>query len=304
MTVSERLAGVLRQPGGFALQVLRAFQANQGLLLAGAVAYYTLLSGVPLLILMVIGLSHVVPPGELLETVRHALEFIVPGQSWAVVRELEFFMQHRQVVGGFLLVTMLFFSALAFKVLESAFSVVFLHRVEKRGRHWAVSLALPVGYILFLTAALFMGTLTFVNLAAMGEESIRLFGHSFSLGGASRLTLYVLGIAAEIVLLTSLYWFMPVGRMPLRHALMGGATAGLLWEGVRRALVWYFSSLSQVNVVYGSLTTAIVVLLMLEIAATLLLLGAQVIAEYERIGLPGKAGPVPMRTDSVPQAGP
>jgi membrane protein len=50
-----------------------------------------------------------------------------------------------------------------------------------------------------------------------------------------------------------------------------------------------FRTLSQVNVVYGSLTTAIVVLLSLEVAATLLLLGAQVIAEYERIEIgPGR----------------
>ena len=63
-------------------------------------------------------------------------------------------------------------------------------------------------------------------------------------------------------------------------------------------LVWYFATLSQVNVVYGSLTTAIVVLLSLEIAATLLLLGAQVISEYERIGLPPESQPAnPLRTD-------
>jgi uncharacterized BrkB/YihY/UPF0761 family membrane protein len=49
--------------------------------------------------------------------------------------------------------------------------------------------------------------------------------------------------------------------------------------------------------VYGSLTTAIVVLLSLEIAATLLLLGAQVISEYERIGTAGQDAPAqPMRT--------
>ena len=76
---------------------------------------------------------------------------------------------------------------------------------------------------------------------------------------------------------------MPVGRLSAQHALIGGATAGLLWELIRPALGWYFGTLSQVNVVYGSLTTAIVVLLSLEVAATLLLLGAQVIAEYERI---------------------
>jgi len=49
-------------------------------------------------------------------------------------------------------------------------------------------------------------------------------------------------------------------------------------------LVWYFSTLSQVGRVYGSLTTAIVVLLSLEIAATLLLFGAQIIADFERGG--------------------
>jgi membrane protein len=48
--------------------------------------------------------------------------------------------------------------------------------------------------------------------------------------------------------------------------------------------VWYFATLSQISTVYGSLTTAIVVLLSLELGATLLLVGAQVIAEYERVG--------------------
>ena len=62
--------------------------------------------------------------------------------------------------------------------------------------------------------------------------------------------------------------------------------------------MWYFATLSQVGTLYGSLTTAIVVLLSLEIGATLLLLGAQVIAEYERIGSePAKAAPEPVRFD-------
>ena len=48
------------------MRVLRAFRANQGLLLAGAVAYYTLLSIVPLLILMVIALSQIIDQGDTL----------------------------------------------------------------------------------------------------------------------------------------------------------------------------------------------------------------------------------------------
>jgi uncharacterized BrkB/YihY/UPF0761 family membrane protein len=48
-------------------------------------------------------------------------------------------------------------------------------------------------------------------------------------------------------------------------------------------LVWYFSKLSLVNVIYGSFATAIIILVSLEVGAIILLLGAQVIAEYERI---------------------
>src|SRR6202040_2900862 len=72
----------------FALRVLKGFRANQGLLLAGAVAYYTLLSLIPLLILMLIGLSHVIDQSRLLATMTEYLDFIVPGQSSALVGEL------------------------------------------------------------------------------------------------------------------------------------------------------------------------------------------------------------------------
>ena len=65
---------------------------------------------------------------------------------------------------------------------------------------------------------------------------------------------------------------------------LSSTTIAVLWEVTRHVLTWYFATLSQVSVVYGSLTTAIIVLLSLEFAAILLLFGAQVIAEYERIG--------------------
>ncbi len=282
--IPTRAGEILKNPLAFALQVLKAFQANQGLLLAGAVAYYALLSIVPLLILMVIVLSHVIDQAELLATLRRALEYVVPGQSKEVVQELRDFLDNSAAVGWVLFATMLFFSSLAFKVLENAISVIFLHRVAVRRRHWVVSLLLPFGYILFIGALLFVGTYVLADLLAMGTWNIVLEGHSWSLGGVSRLALYFVGIVGEILLISSIYYFMPVGRLSISHALIGGATAGILWEIIRHALVWYFSTLSQVNVVYGSLTTAIIVLLSFEIVATLLLLGAQVIAEYERFG--------------------
>ncbi|MGE4242593.1 YihY/virulence factor BrkB family protein [Ramlibacter sp.] len=281
--ISPAAAHVLASPAAFARQVLAGFKKNQGLLLAGAVAYYALLSVVPLLILAVIALSHVVDQRELLETLGRYLEWVMPGQSRAVVAELSSFVTHRGVIGWVLLLTMLFFSSLAFTVLEKAMSVIFLHRFAVRRRHFLVSALLPYCYIVCLAFGLLVMTIVAGMLETMGDRMLFFLGFEWSLKGVSGVLLYLLGLIGEIVLLSSVYMVMPVGRLSWRHALLGGATAALLWEVTRHVLVWYFSTLSQVSVVYGSLTTAIVVLFSLEIAAGLLLLGAQVISEYERI---------------------
>ena len=293
---------ILHHPGAFALQVVKAFRANQGLLLAGAVAYYALLSIVPLLILTVIALTRFIDQADLLQTIGRYLAWLLPGQAPAIVRELGHFLEHRDSVGWVVLATMLFFSSLAFTVLENAMSVIFMHRVAVRKRRFAFSVLMPYLFILSLGVGLLIVTLVSGSLQMIGQESVNLFGRDWSLRGLSGALPYLLGLVGEIFVLTAVYLVMPVGRLKLGHALLGGVTAALLWELTRHILVWYFSTLSQVNVVYGSLTTAIVVLLSLEIAATLLLFGAQVISEYERLGRPHSATAAPrsFRTAAVP----
>src|SRR5947208_14176801 len=105
------------------------------------------------------------------------------------------------------------------------------------------------------------------KLATMAARDITLFGVPHSLSEVSDYLLYRLGVAGEILILTSIYLVMPVGRLSFRHALIGGVSAGLLWEFTRHVLVWYYSTISQVRLVYGSFATAIAVLLSVEIAA-------------------------------------
>jgi YihY family inner membrane protein len=287
----SRAAQVLQDPWDFVCRVLRSFRAHQGMLLAGAVAYYALLSIVPLLILSVIALSHYLPEDAVLQTLAHYLEWLMPGQSGAIVAELHNFMAHRHVIGWVLLVSMLFFSSLAFTVLENAMSVIFHHRVAIRRRHFMISALLPYAYILSLGLGLLLVTLVAGSLQAMGAREVHFLGRSWSLDGPSGVLLYLIGLGGEVFVLASVYMVMPVGRLSWRHALIGAVIAALLWELSRHVLLWYFNTLSQISTVYGSLTTAIAVLLSLEVAAALLLLGAQVIAEYERTGHAPAAAP-------------
>lgn len=274
---------ILNHPIAFALQTIRGFNRNQGMLMAGAVAYYALLSVLPLLILSVIALSRFVSQDELLVTLGRYLEWLVPSQSQAVLVDVSSFLDNRVAIGVVLLATMVFFSSLAFSVLEKAMSIIFPHRGLVKKRHFAVSAILPYLFALFLCISMLGLTVAAVILQSLSQESVNFMGHVWSLSGVSGLLLYLLGFSMEVFIVTSLYLVLPVGVVRIRHALIGGFVTTLLWEILRHILFWYFSTLSKASIVYGSLTTAVVALFSMEIAATLLLLGAQVISEYERL---------------------
>lgn len=267
----------------FVTGVLKSFRANQGLLLSGAVAYYTLLSIVPLFTLLLVVLSHVVPERQLVETLEQYLQLMVPGQSAAIVEQITLFLSEREVVSWLIAFVLLFFSSIAFSVLENAMSVIFFHRVNVQRRHFMISAIIPYLFILALGVGFLLMTLVATGLQAMEDTTLPLFGLELPLGGFAHAAVYLVGLGGQILILSSIYMVMPVGRLSWRKALLGGTAAGLVWELSRHVLVWYFSTLSFVNVVYGSLATVIVLLLGLEVAALVLLLGAQVIAEYERL---------------------
>src|SRR5271167_2695340 len=94
LTSRTRAATVLKHPGAFAIRVLKSFRANQGYLLAGAVAYNTLLSILPLLILILVVLANFVDETALLTTLDRYLDLVVPGQSEAIMGELAPFREH------------------------------------------------------------------------------------------------------------------------------------------------------------------------------------------------------------------
>jgi len=271
---STRASLVINRPLQFAWQVFNGFRANQGFLLAGAIAYYTLLSIIPMMALILVVLSQFQEPRELLNVLHEYLMIITPGQSEVLLAQAQVFLHNRKVIGTLGFGLLLFFSAFAFTALENAMSVIFFHRVAIRRRRFLLSALIPYIYILLLT----------IGLLIVSLVSGYLRSHAWSQGGVETLMIYLLGISGEVALLTSLYLVMPVGRLSLQYALMGGVTATLLWEVTRHILIWYFSTLSLVNVIYGTFSAAIVILVSLEAAAIILLLGGQVIAEYERLG--------------------
>ena len=81
MSVQAREDRVLMRPCRLLVKALRGFRDNQGMLLSGAVAYYTLLSIIPLLIVILIALSHFIDEERLLQTISAHLDMVIPSYA-------------------------------------------------------------------------------------------------------------------------------------------------------------------------------------------------------------------------------
>ncbi len=266
----------------FLLRVGRHFISNNGLLLAGAVAYYTLLSIVPLSILALIVLTQFIEERQLILTLSTYLEMAVPGYAATLTEQASAFLENRKVVGIIGFLVMLFFSSAAFSMLESAMSVIFYQQDRIIRRRFFISAIIPYAYIFVMGFGIVLVSFIVGAIATLESRHLTILGWSLNLGGATGSALTLLGIIGEVLILTSIYLVMPVVRVRFRHALIGGLIATVLWEITRRVLIWYYATVSMVNVIYGSIAITVVALISIEVVAVILLLGAQVIVELER----------------------
>jgi len=272
----------------FLLRVFSHFSRNKGFLLASGIAYNMLLSLVPLIAVFLSLVSRVIDQDKVLGIVNTELELFLPGQAEKLTDDISSFLDQPNLFGGIGLIVLLFFSSLAFRMLQDALEVVFARpRALRKNRTFLFSAALPYIYVAVVGMVLLTLSVVVISVEALAGTETQILG--YYVGNMPGMILYVSGIVSEIVLFSSLYRVMPVSKVGFRRALIGGVTATVLWEIVRRILVWWFATMSLVSVVYGSLAAVIIVLLTLEIAAIIVLLSGQVIAELqhsEDAGLP------------------
>jgi membrane protein len=284
--VVARTFRFLRRLGGFTLRVVRDFLRNRGLLLASALGYNTLLSIVPLFALVIVALSSIVEPGVLMQAIATPIEALLPGQGNAVTEVFSAFVERRKVIGGVGVLVLLFFSALAFRVLDDSIGILF-HRQRRRAPHPLRAFLLPLAYVATIGIGILALTFVMTWFDALPESGVRLLGLDVAPSTAVPLV-KTLAFVGLVMLLSSFYAVMPRAGVRTRRAFIGGLVAAVLWEATRYVMTWYFSSLSLVDVVYGSLGTVVVLLLGLEVAAIILLLGAQTIAELEHAAEHGR----------------
>jgi membrane protein len=254
--------------------ILRKFFADRGTHLAAMIAYFALLSFVPLLFLSLalLGAAHQADPGSFF--VRELARTFPSTSVDSILNAVQKIRANATVLGlvgaGFLL-----WSSLSlFSVLESAFNIVYdrPNRPFLRGK--ALATMMMVGSLAFLFASLVIGSI--------GAELLRRyfgFGNNAVIAYAISVGVSLIGV---FIFLASAYVVLTNDRLTWREVLPGAVVAAVLLEATFQFLP-AFVRISKHNPVLQTLSGPAVLLVWLYVMANVIVLGAEV-NWYRRYG--------------------
>ncbi|MGH2971061.1 MAG: YihY/virulence factor BrkB family protein [Gaiellaceae bacterium] len=243
------------------------FFADRGTHLAAMVAYFALLSFVPLvfLALSLLGLAHRADASDFL--VRE-LQQAFPGSSLQSILTLVHRVQGNAatlgIIGG---VGLLWSSLSLFSVLESAFNIVYgrPNRPFLRGK--TVAATLMVSVLVTLFASLVIG--------ALGVDVLKRYAPGFI---SDHAVAYVLSVAVSLLgvflFLLAVYRLLPNAQLTVREVLPGAVMGAIVLEASFQILP-VFVRFADVNVTLRVLGGPAILLLWLYVMANVIVIGAE-----------------------------
>jgi membrane protein len=259
----------------------RAFSQDGCMNLSAALAFYTILSLIPYLFLLVSAAGYLLGSSE--EGHRIAVVFfdrVFPQASALILREVRAISHRAEVLGWVGFLSMIWTASVIFSSLEYAMGVVF--RVEKR-RNILRSKLLALLMIPASAGIFFLSFLVSAFAGTAESYYLRLFGVAFA---RSEFLEFLVGYLFPYLILaaafTAIYKIIPNTSISFRHALAGGAGCAFLFEAAKHFLTWYFQRSHQYSVVYGSLEAIVILVVSAFYSSSVLLFCAEVVSAYRR----------------------
>ena len=270
--------------GGW-LSILRAtwreFQDDDGLAMAAAIAYYTLFSFFPLVLLMITVSSFFFTSATAQKGVIAWLERYIPTSGELVRANIGQILRVRGTVSivallGFLWSASGVFTALD-RVINRAWDVTELRPFWQQ-KLLAFSMIVGAGGLLLVSivSTTFFNVIRRLRLPFTGW---RLFGKWLMF---PKLLSTLLPVTLTILIFLLLYRILPNTTVRWSDVWLGALLTGLGWESAKYLFTWYLTNFASYNLVYGSVALIIVFLAWSYYTGVILILGAEFTAEYAK----------------------
>lgn len=247
--------------------VISKFFADRGTHLAAMIAYFALLSFVPLLFLALalLGLVHEANPNSFF--VRE-LSKVFPSTSVHSILKAVRAIQDNATALGLVGAAFLLWSSLSFfSVLESAFNIVY----GRPNRGWLHGKALATLMMVGSLVALFLSLV----VGSVGQEILKRYAGFAGNETFARVIAILVSLFGLFAFLTSAYYVLTNVEMTVREVLPGALTAAIVLEATFQVLPQYVEA-SKHNPVLQTLSGPAVLLVWLYVMANVIVFGAEV----------------------------
>jgi membrane protein len=262
-------------------EVARNFAEDQLPIAAAGIAFYLLLSLVPLLLLVVSIAAFFVSQAQIQTAMSALAASFGPTTGSALQNQLMSLVSNRGVLTGLALIGALWAGSQVFVVMETALNNIW--QVEERRPFWASrGLALVMVVIAGVLTILAVALAFAVQILARFDFNIPVIGIALPpvLFTIVSLLLLVLVITGTFLLL---YWLLPVKKTSLWHMFPGALTAAVLYVAAMQGFSWYATNIADYSVLYGSIGGVVLLLLWFYYSAFIMLFGAEMAAvKYRR----------------------
>jgi membrane protein len=264
----------IRATGRVAWRAFMRFQDHHGPDRAAAVAYYTLLSLVPLLIFLIsLGMAVLGSFDAAFQGSMLLVRGVVIHLSPASVEALRTFVTQASRFHWPGLLLLAWTARRIFASLFSALETVFGVPGRSFAKHNLVALSMVM-----VTGVALLLTMAFTMLSATSEGLMLRLRSSGELRNLSVVLSHVLPLAVTFAFFFVIYRFVPRKATDGRHAAVGAILATTLWETAKSAFAYYIRNVAQYSGIYGTLEGIIVLALWLEISVSIILYCGEVVA--------------------------
>ncbi len=263
----------------FCMDTINEFLDKNCPYIAGAIAFYTLISIFPLLLAIISVLGYL-GPASMEEQQELALRTadIIPVSSDFIGETVASVVESRVVTGIVGIFGLLWGATVVFGAIRKGINAAWgITRPRPFLKERLIDFALVIGAgILLFIVLLSSPTLSFVRGASglLAPES-EFFNHTIW-NVISRLILPSFAFATFLVL----YRFIPNTEVKLSNVWAGALLASLAFDAANLAFVWYVRNYGHYNLLYGSLGTILATLTWVYLSAIILLFGALVTSRY------------------------
>ncbi|NPA90349.1 MAG: YihY/virulence factor BrkB family protein [Chloroflexi bacterium] len=248
---------------------------------AAALAYYSLLSLFPLLLLLVSFLSRWVTTATAQQTVLTLLRTISPLVPDLVVENIEYVVAARGSLNAIAAVGLIWSASGLFAAIIQSLDRVWGGEAGRAfWEHRLISLLLVTGVLLLFIISIIVGSI--LSILPQVIAFLLPLDHVWLLRWWQYVpTLVSLGM--DVFLYALLYRYLPHRRPPWPAVWAGAVVAGLGWNGAKVGFALYLRHFARYGLVYGTLATLVAFLFWIYLSGLVLLIGAEFGFAWERV---------------------